>query len=290
MVDQLNCLHRNNIIPPEPAQEEDSNSDFWGKFERIQLKVKDINYILDEISKLDDESYSCVDQNKAADIRNDINNKISQIGAIGNQAKVDIEKLTKEIEDRDKENPGSPDIRLQKNHLHLLRTNFADVINHFSEVKSGIKNEFSNKIIRHYAISGVPIDEEKVTKIINENPEALQINSFVLSGGEQSQQVVQIYNRIASRHQEILEIETRLNELLELFVQFSILVHEQGRQIDNIEQNISTAKKYVNKGVKSLEVAQEHQKKSRKCIWVIVIIAVILLILVIVLSIVLTKK
>lgn len=290
MVDQLNCLHRNSVIPPQELEEQDLNSDFWGKFERIQSKVTEINYILDEISKLDEELQGCVDQTRSADIRSDINNKISQIGAIGNQAKTDIEKLTHEIEDADRENPGSPDVRLQKNHLHLLRTNFADVINHFSEVKAEIKEKFSQEIVRHYRIAGMSIDEDRVTEIIDTNPEALETNIFTLAGGAQSQQVAQVYNRIASRHHDILEIETRLNELLELFVQFSILVHEQGRQIDNIEQNISTAKGYVAKGVKALEVAQEHQKKSRKCLWIIIIISVILLIAVIVLAIVFTKK
>ncbi|KAH0793046.1 syntaxin-2 isoform X1 [Histomonas meleagridis] len=288
MVDQLSRLHRTGA-PPEPphvtAETQDPFTDFWDKYNQIQSKITDINYTLDQIVKLDEELEGCCDQSRSGDIRTEINNKLSSIGASGNQIKTDLEKLKQEVESSGDLNPGSADIRLQKNHLHLLTNNFAETIQHFSAVQSDIKAKFSQQVIRHYNIAGVPLDEDKVNQIIDNNPEALETNIFTLAGGAQAQQVAQVYNRIASRHHDILEIETRLNELLELFVQFSIIVHEQGRQVDCIEQNIATARDYVKKGTEQLEIARKDQKKSRKWLWIIVIIGVILLVAVILIAI-----
>ena len=115
---------------------------------------------------------------------------------------------------------------------------------------------------------------------------------FQIVGSAQSQQVANIYNTIASRHQDILEIEERLNDILDLFIQFSIIVHDQGRQVDNIGANIAQAKDYVKRGVKQLEIAQKDQKKSRKCMWIFVICGVVLLVIVLIIAIVIpvTKK
>jgi t-SNARE complex subunit (syntaxin) len=68
--------------------------------------------------------------------------------------------------------------------------------------------------------------------MVTENPAALQQNVFQLHGGQQMKEITEIYN----------QIEKRLNEILDLFVQFAVVVQEQGRMIDNIGYNISTAR------------------------------------------------
>ncbi|OHS95462.1 Syntaxin-1A [Tritrichomonas foetus] len=290
MVDALEALRsRTPGIGPSPIEPTVSPNDpysvFWNKHDRIQSKITEIDYAVGEITNLDEEIAQCTDQEQQAELRGQLNSKMSEISASGNSIRLDIEKLENEIESQAKDNPNSPDVRLMQNHVHHLLNNFAKTISNFQAIQSEIKKKFSSQVVRRLKIAGVnDIDEKQAEEMIQNNPEALNQNMFQLSGSAQSQTVANIYNTIASRHQDILEIEQRLNEVLDLFIQFSIVVHEQGHQIDNIQSNIASARDYVTKGVKQLEKAKEHQKSSRKCMWIFVIAGVVLLIIVILIA------
>jgi len=201
----------------------------------------------------------------------------------------DLKDLREGVQRLDDEEPNSPEVRMQKNHMQLLTTSFEKTMRNFSELQNEIKANFVKTFSRQCRIVGTEIDEAQVERIIQENPAALQQNLFQLQGGQQTLEITQVYNQIAGRHQDILRIESQLNEILDMFVQFAIMVREQGRMIDNIEQNISTAHDYVQRGVEQLQSAKEHQKSSRKCLWLMVVVGVVLLVVVIVVVIVKTK-
>ncbi|KAK8866663.1 hypothetical protein M9Y10_009629 [Tritrichomonas musculus] len=298
MVDVLETLrsHTPGIQPaplPPLNADEDPYKPFWEKQSRIESKITEIDYAVGEITQLDEDIQSCTDQDQVTEYRNQLNAKMSEIGSSGNSIRQDLEELKGVIEQEEKENPDSGDVRLMQNHFHLLNTKFGQVINNFQSIQSEIKKKFSAQVVRRLKIAGATdIDEERAEEIIQNNPEALNQNMFQIAGSAQAQQVANIYNSIASRHQDILEIEERLNDILDLFIQFSIIVHDQGRQVDNIGANISQAKDYVQRGVKQLEIAKKDQKKSRKCMWIFVICGVVLLVIVIIIAIVIpvTKK
>ena len=252
LLPKLKCDNKQKVV--DVTIYEDSNdkmNSFWGKFDNIKSEIANINYYLDEIVKLDDE------------INNNCDDK-------------DIDQA---------------DTRLQMNQMNLLTNYFVETIQHFSSIRSEIKEKFCKQVIRHYSIAGIEINEDQVNNIIENNPESLEANIFV-SAGTQSVQITDVYNKIASRHQDIIEIETKLNELLELFVQFSIVVNEQGKVIDNIQNNISMANKYVKKGTHALIDANEENKKDRRCKKYIIFIGlgVLLIVIIISISVVFHKK
>lgn len=295
MVDVLETLRSHTAgiqsapLPPLNA-DEDPYAPFWEKVEKINSKILDIDYAVNDVTQLDADIQSCTDPDQTTEYRNQLNQKMSEIGSSGTVIKQDLEQLKAVIDKEEEENPDSGDARLMQNHFHLLNTKFGQTITNFRNIQSEIKKKFSSQVVRRLKIAGVTdIDEEQAEEMIQNNPEALNQNMFQLVGNAQSQQVANVYNTIASRHQDILEIEERLNEILDLFIQFSIIVHDQGRQVDNIGENIAQAKDYVTRGVKMLEAAKKDQKKSRKCMWIFVVAGVVLLIIVIVLSVVLTR-
>lgn len=290
LLPKLKCDNKQKVV--DVTIYEDSNdkmNSFWGKFDNIKSEIANINYYLDEIVKLDDEINNNCDQQQKSHKRTEINNKISQITVLANKIKTDLDKLKNNIEnDKDID---QADTRLQMNQMNLLTNYFVETIQHFSSIRSEIKEKFCKQVIRHYSIAGIEINEDQVNNIIENNPESLEANIFV-SAGTQSVQITDVYNKIASRHQDIIEIETKLNELLELFVQFSIVVNEQGKVIDNIQNNISMANKYVKKGTHALIDANEENKKDRRCKKYIIFIGlgVLLIVIIISISVVFHKK
>lgn len=49
-----------------------------------------------------------------------------------------------------------------------------------------------------------------------------------------------------------------------MFSDIAMLVHNQGEEIDNIEQNLNNAKDYIEKATKTLVKAKEQHQKTRK--------------------------
>ena len=261
---------------------DDPFKSFWDEYNRIDAEVQEIDDTLEEITRLDEEIQSTQDAREAADKRGELHAKLDSITSSATVIKGNISKLKDQVEDNAAENPCSADVRLQNNHLHVLSNKFATVINRFTTLQDEIKAKFAKQVTRHYNIAGIHIDEDQAEQIISQNPDALQQSVFTLQGNSaQMQEVVNTYNTIAARHDDILAIERSMRDLMELFVQFSIIVKDQGRQIDNIEANIAQAKSYVETGVKNLETAAKHQKSSRKCLYWILGIALIILIVVI---------
>jgi t-SNARE complex subunit (syntaxin) len=291
MVDVLSQLRRGGgppVVAPAVSAD-DPFAPFWSKYNSIQGKIGSIELEIDAVRRIDEELRGSSDNMRQAQLRDELNGKLRSISQNADVIRRDLEGLRTAIEQLDDQEPNSPEVRMQKNHMQLLNTAFEKTVNNFAELQREIKTNFVKTFARQCRITGATIDEQQVERIVQENPQALQQNLFQLQGGAQTFEITEVYNQIAGRHQDILRIETQVNEILDLFVQFAILVREQGRMIDNIEQNISTAHDYVERGVEALEQAKEHQKSSRKCLWCMVVIGIILLVVVVVVSVVATQ-
>jgi syntaxin 1B/2/3 len=266
---------------PEPC------GSFWEKFNAVEANLNNIELAVDDVRRAQDDLNSCKDNAQANSIRENIEGQLRQCTQRAQTIRTEIDQLERSIADEEDRAPGSAEVRLQRNHFHLLKSRFADVVTAFSELSKEIKTKFVKTVTRQFNIAGVALDESKVEQIILDQPEMLQQNIFQLRGGQQMREITETYNAIASRHQAILDIERQVNEVLDLFVQFAIIVRDQGRQIDNIGQNIAAARGYVEEGVQQLEEAKEHQKSGRKCLCFLVIGGIVLLVVVVVLAIVL---
>jgi len=259
---------------------------FWDKYNAVDSKVQDIAITLDEIQNLQDDIKKELDSGKAADKRGELHEKLNSITASSTVIRNEIEALKREVDENKLE---GADMRLEQNHLHVLSTSFANVINKFTTIQEEVKKGFAHDVSRHYKTAGINIDEIEAERIISQNPDVLQQNIFTLQGnGAQMETIVNTYNKIAARHEDILQIERSMQELMELFVQFSVIVKDQGRQIDNIEANIASASNYVAKGTENLDKAAADQKTSRKCLYWMLGIALIVLIGIIVIIVVKT--
>ncbi|KAJ6245243.1 t-snare domain-containing protein [Anaeramoeba flamelloides] len=88
---------------------------------------------------------------------------------------------------------------------------------------------------------------------------------------------------INEREEGILEIEAAVTDVNEMMRDIASMVHEQGKGIELIADNVETAKHRVEDGVDNLRTANKYQKKSRKkSCWLLLIIACVILIVVVV--------
>ena len=73
---------------------------------------------------------------------------------------------------------------------------------------------------------------------------------------------------IEARHQDIIKLERNIRELNEMFLDLSILISDQGEQIDSIEKNLSNVDEYARAGEDQLKQAIINQRKARKVVYI----------------------
>jgi len=65
-------------------------------------------------------------------------------------------------------------------------------------------------------------------------------------------------NDIEDRYKDIIRLEQSVNQVHKLFIEMAALVKLQGEVIDNIEQNVKSAKAHVQKAEKHLVAAKKY--------------------------------
>ena len=101
----------------------------------------------------------------------------------------------------------------------------------------------------------------------------------------QELQAVQLDEELlAEREEGINKLARGVEEISELFQDMSILVSQQGDQIDNIETNINNSLSHVNEANVELKKAQQYQSKRRTiCLYFGCVIGLVIVIVIIVL-------
>lgn len=91
-------------------------------------------------------------------------------------------------------------------------------------------------------------------------------------------QILDTVNEIQERHVAIRELERKLLELNQIFLDMSVLVEAQGEMINSIEQHVAKSVVFVQQGHVELKKAREYQKNTRK--WACCVIIILLVVLI----------
>ncbi|RVE55787.1 hypothetical protein OJAV_G00229970 [Oryzias javanicus] len=109
-----------------------------------------------------------------------------------------------------------------------------------------------------------------IGKHVNED----QLNELVNKGGEGWTELCQsvqpqsalscrsALREIKSRHSELVNLEARLREIHEMFLQMSVLVEEQGALLNSIETYVGKTEEHVEKADGKFKAALRHKKKN----------------------------
>ncbi|KAF7801463.1 syntaxin-132-like [Senna tora] len=95
-------------------------------------------------------------------------------------------------------------------------------------------------------------------------------------------QILDTLAEIHERHEAAKDVERKLLELHQIYLDLAVLVDAQGDILNNIESQVSSAVDHVQQGNIALQKAKNKQKSSRKwmCIAIIILLIVIAIVLV----------
>ncbi|KAG1365169.1 Syntaxin-132 [Cocos nucifera] len=136
------------------------------------------------------------------------------------------------------------------------------------------------KIARQAKSKLEELDKETIDQLI-ETGNSEQI--FQRAIQEQGRgQVLDTLAEIQERRDTVKEIERKLLDLQQIFLDMAVLVEAQGDMLDNIESQVLSADVHVHSGVTALQKARRLQKNSRKCMCIAILILLIIAVIIVV--------
>ncbi|XP_041106264.1 syntaxin-11-like isoform X1 [Polyodon spathula] len=142
-------------------------------------------------------------------------------------------------------------------HLSLLR-GFRDAMFEYNEAEMLQRENCKTRIQRQLEIMGKDISGEQIEDMI-ENGKWDVFSGNLLTDGKVARSAL---NEIENRHKELLELESRVRDVHDLFLQMALLVEEQGDRLNNIETNVLETVNYLGEARTQIKKAVEYRKKN----------------------------
>ncbi|XP_027856886.1 syntaxin-11a [Xiphophorus couchianus] len=165
-------------------------------------------------------------------------------------------KLSKELEEE--HGLTSAVARMVRSQYVSLTSAFHEAISEFNEAEMIQRENCKNRIQRQAEIMGKEVSREQIDEMI----ETGKCNIFTDNLLQEGRTARSALNEIENRHKELLELESRIRDIHELFFQLALLVEEQGSMLDNIEANVGATQDYIAKATVQIKKAVKYKRNN----------------------------
>ncbi|XP_021907287.1 syntaxin-132-like, partial [Carica papaya] len=268
-------------------QDPRSNSDigmeaFNKQTQEIEKQVDKLSGLLKKLKDANEESKSVTKALAMKAIKKRMEKDIDEVGKIARSVKAKLEAVNKDnLDNRRKPGceKGTSIDRSRMNVTNALTKKFKDIMTEFQTLRQRIQDEYREVVERRViTVTGSRPDDETIDNLI-ETGNSEQI--FQKAIQEQGRgQVLNTLEEIQERHDAVRDIEKKLLDLQQIYLDMAVLVEAQGEILDNIENQVATAVTQVQSGTTALQNAKKLQKNSRK--WMCIAIIILLLIVAVV--------
>ncbi|CAI9783366.1 unnamed protein product [Fraxinus pennsylvanica] len=257
---------------------------FFNKVHEIEKQYEKLNKLLKKLQDAHEESKAVTKAAAMKAIKQQMEKDVDEVGKISRSIKSKIEELDREnLANRQKPGcgKGSGVDRSRTATTVALRKKFKDKMSEFQALRENIHQEYREVVERRvFTVTGSRADEETIDRLI-ETGDSEQIFQKAIS--EQGRgQIMDTLAEIQERHDAVQDLERKLLELQQVFLDMAVLVDEQGDMINNIESHVSSAVDHVQSGNVALQKAKSLQKNSRKwmCIAILILLIIVAIIVV----------
>ena len=204
-----------------------------------------------------------------------------------------INKLKSEIKQLDKDNNDIQSKKIEINNKELeLRGNkilltafikkYQNIWNKYAGIKNDINEIKNNKVVNDAEIAlGRSLTGKEKNEII-EDPKIIQQIYEERIHGTPPLALINAVKDLEERHKEIKKLEKSLLHMHQMIIEINKLVKYQGEIIDNIADNVSKSKDWIEKGEITTKKGYECMKcgYNIKCIITWIIVAILLIIII----------
>ncbi|KAF8043559.1 hypothetical protein BT93_A1776 [Corymbia citriodora subsp. variegata] len=261
---------------------------FFKKVQDIEKQIDKLNKLLKKLQDAHEESKAITKAASMKVIKQRMEKDVDEVGKVARFIKSKIEELDREnLANRQKPGCGKGTAvdRSRTQTTVSMKKKFKDKMAEFQVLRENIHQENREVVERRvFTVTGSRADEETIDRLI-ETGDSEQI--FQKAIQEQGRgQIMDTVAEIQERHDAVRDLERKLLDLQQIFLDMAVLVDAQGDMLDNIESQVSSAVDHVQSGNTALQRAKSLQKSSRKwmCIAIIILLIIVVIIVVAVLK------
>ncbi|XP_048327370.1 syntaxin-132-like isoform X2 [Ziziphus jujuba] len=256
---------------------------FNKQIQDVERQVDKLAGLLKKLKDANEESKSVTKASAMKAIKKRMEKDIDEVGKIARSVKAKLEAMNKDnLANRQKPGceKGTGVDRARMNMTNSLTKKFRDIMTDFQTLRQRIQDEYREVVERRViTVTGSRPDEETIDHLIETgNSEQIFQNAMQEMGRGQ---ILNTVEEIQERHDAVKEIEKKLLDLHQIYLDMAVLVEAQGEILDNIETQVANAVDHVQSGTDALKTAKSLQKRSRKCMMISIILLLLIAIIVV---------
>ncbi|KAL6095941.1 stx11 [Pungitius sinensis] len=159
----------------------------------------------------------------------------------------------------EREGPNSAVSRIARAQHDTLSHLFRKAMNNYHEAEEMQRSACRQRIKRQASIIGTEITDEQLDGMVDKGGEGWTELSQSLQGARSTRWAM---CEIKGRHKELVELEVRLKEVHDLFLDMAMLVEEQSSKVNNIEANVCGILEYTEKITVNIKRALQYKRKN----------------------------
>ncbi|KAG9445771.1 hypothetical protein H6P81_011899 [Aristolochia fimbriata] len=254
---------------------------FFKQVNQIENEIESIGPYLLRLQAANVESHSVTKAPAMKAIKERMERDVDDVGKIALRLKIALEEMDKDnVANRRKPGcgKGSGVDRSRMAMTVALKKKLKDRVTEFQELRVNIHNEYRQVVERRvYTVTGTRPDEDTIDQLI-ETGNSEQIYEKAIQGHGRAQ-IMDTLAEIQERCDTVREIEKRLFDLQQMFMDLAVLVDTQGDLLDNIETQVSNAVDHVNSAQVVLQKGKKSLKSKKKymCFAIFILIIIIMI-------------
>ncbi|KAF4394438.1 hypothetical protein G4B88_018588 [Cannabis sativa] len=236
---------------------------FNKQIQEVEKLVDKLSELLKKLKDANEDSKSVTKASAMKAIKKRMEKEIDEVLQIARNVKGKLELINKDnLFNRQKPGceKGTGVDRARMNMTNALTKKFRDIMSEFQTLRQRIQDEYREVVERRVmTVTGTRPDEETIDNLIETgNSEEIFQKAIQESGRGQ---VLNTLEEIQERHHTVKEIERKLLDLHQVYIDMAVLVEAQGADIDNIENQVRNAVDHLQRGNSALKNAKKLQKK-----------------------------
>ncbi|XP_059355576.1 syntaxin-19 [Carassius carassius] len=239
------------IFETEPVLE-----NFLKEAQSIRDSIEELN---SEVSKFSQQQSNFVATIRRLSIMKKESSMTRDIKLLAESLHKRLDMLSKQAKQTEAElGPDVATSRIQKAQHAALFHQFQQVMRQHNDSILSKQNKCKQFIIRQLEVSGREVSEDEVDDMIEQGKWEIFNENIIVDAKITRTQL----SEIEQRHKELLNLESNMKDLRDLFLEVFMLVEEQGHQIENIQANVEKTQDYVAVTKEKFKMAARYKKKN----------------------------
>uniref|UniRef100_A0A7S1KQT0 t-SNARE coiled-coil homology domain-containing protein n=1 Tax=Percolomonas cosmopolitus TaxID=63605 RepID=A0A7S1KQT0_9EUKA len=237
-------------------------STFYSKVANIKAKLSDID---SEINELNQNYKVLLGTSTGTSEHKKLKEKIGPLRKSANTKLFEVKDGVAELQRENKKVAFlSAEYRMRENQQMALNQEFTRLLEKFNRVNATFREMEEGNLKRQIKVVDPDLPDEKVEQMLEDKE--FDISKYmdkILLGSSAKSTVTAMYMSAKETRDDLLELETSMEELVVLFRDLNTLVRDQSSMINNIEFNVQRTSEAMAEGVKNVRTAR---KRAKKCI------------------------